>query len=120
MTASTTATMPLNSLSAGATARPLATSVDSIRTGLDADARELLSVLSRTLYLLGLGTIGTLAITGQPPLFLISLALFLFFGSCMQWGRSANPRARAEGNQSEIVTATSVRDEPFCGYEDKA
>jgi hypothetical protein len=120
MNASTTATIPLNSLSSEATASPLATSVNSIRSGLDADNRVLLSILSRTLYILVLGTIGVVASAGQPPLFFIPLALFLTFGSCLQWRRSANARARAEGNQSENVTASSVRDEPFCGYEDKA
>jgi hypothetical protein len=112
--------MPLNSQSLGTTARPLATSVDSIRSGLDADTRALLSILSRTLYLLGLGTIGVVAITGQPPLFFIPLALFLFFGSCLQWRQPAHARARAEGNESEIVAASSVNHEPFCSYEDNA
>jgi len=120
MTTLTAATMPINSQYPETTARPLVTSVDSIRSGLDADTRALLSIFSRTLYILGLGTIGVLAITGQPPLFFLPLALFLFFGSCLQWKQSANTRARAEGSQSETVTASSVRDEPFCGYEDKA
>jgi hypothetical protein len=112
--------MPLNSQSSDTTARSLATSVDSIRSDLDADDRALLSILNRTLYLLGLGTIGVVAITGQPPLFFIPLALFLLFGSSLQWRQSAKARARAEGRQSVTVTAPSVRHEPFCGYEDKA
>jgi hypothetical protein len=120
MNATPTATMPLNSQSSVSTARPLATSVDSIWTGLDADTRELLSVLGRTVYLLGLGTIGVVAVTGQPPLFFIPLALFLLFGSCMQWRPFASARARAKVARSETVAASSARHEPFCGYEDKA
>lgn len=120
MTALTTATMPLKSQSLETTARPLATLVGSIGSGLDADTRGLLSISSRTLFILGLGTIGVVSITGQPPLFFIPLALFLFFGSALQWRQSASARARVKGDQSETVTASSVRHEPFCGYEDKA
>jgi hypothetical protein len=120
MTALTTTTMPLNSQSSGTTARSLATSVDSIRSGLDADTRALLSILSRTLYLLGLGTVGVVAITGHPPLFFVPFALFLFFGSCLQWRQATNARALAEGKRSDAVSVSSTRREPFCGYEDKA
>jgi len=85
MTALTTAGMSLSSETLGTTARPTGMSVDSIHSGLDADTQALRSIFGRTLYLLGLGTIGVVAITGQPPLFFIPFALFLFFGSCLQW-----------------------------------
>jgi hypothetical protein len=120
MTALTAAKMPLSSQTIGTTANQLSASVDCISSGLDADPRALLSIFGRTLYLLGFGTIGVVAITGQPPLFFIPLALFLFFGSCLQWRQPSRVRARAEERQLETVAASSVRREPFAVYDDKS
>jgi len=52
---------------------------------LDADSREMLSILGRALFLLSLGTVAVVAMTGQLPLFFLPLGLFLFFGSVLQW-----------------------------------
>jgi hypothetical protein len=75
--------------------------VVSVRSGFDAETRAMLSILGRTLYLLALGSIGVVFITGQPPLFLFPLALFLFFGSCLQWRQSSHLQARVEANETE-------------------
>lgn len=120
MIAMNTATMPLESQYTGTSAHPLGTSVESLRSGLDTDTRALLSIFGRTLYLLGLATIGVVAITGLPPLFFMPLALFLFFGSCLQWRQASRVRACPQGRQTETDAASPARHDPFVVYEDKA
>jgi hypothetical protein len=94
-----TLTSDFSITSSGTLRSPLA----SFRSRLDADTLTLLSIFGRTMYLLGLGTIGIVTITGQPPLFLLPLALFLFFVSCLQ-RRNADTRSpdlvRIESDQS--------------------
>ena len=62
-------------------------------SNLDADSREMLSILGRTLFFLSLGTVAVVAITGQLPLFFLALGLFLFCGSAMQWRQTHAARA---------------------------
>jgi hypothetical protein len=104
--------------SAGTLRPPLA----SFRSRLDADTLTLLSIFGRTLYLLGLGTIGVVAITGQPPLFFLPLALFLFFVGCLRFGnsdaRSPSPDlARIESGQAGGSSAFSA---PLVDHDDLA
>lgn len=120
MTASTTASMPLSNQTEGTLARTLDASFDSLLSGLDSDTRALLSILAQTLFLLGLGTAGVVAITGQPPLFFIPLALFLLFGICLQWRQPSHTRVSIEGIRSTSLDASSARNQPFTGYDDKA
>jgi hypothetical protein len=65
-----------------ATDRQFGTSINSVLSQLDSDTLDLLSILGRTLFLLGLGTVGVVAITGQPPLFFLPLALFPTASEC--------------------------------------
>jgi hypothetical protein len=57
---------PLTSDFSKRSASSLRPPLASFRSRLDADTLTLLSVFGRTLYLLGLGTVGIVAITGQP------------------------------------------------------
>jgi len=61
---------------------------------LDAEGREMLSILGRTFFILGLGAAMVISFTGQLPLFFLPLGLFLLFGSALQW-RNARPRTEA-------------------------
>lgn len=120
MTALATSSMTLRNQFGGASARTAGSSFDSGLSGLDSETRALLSIFGRTLFLLGLGSAGVVAITGQPPLFFIPLALFLFFGSCLQWRQPSDTRASSEGMRSTGLVASSARSQPFTGYDDKA
>ena len=70
--------------------------VASLPYRVDADTRGILAILGRTLFLLALATTGVLTITGQPPLFLLPLALFLFFGTFLDWKQPRPAAARAK------------------------
>ena len=120
MTALTTAKTMLDSQNTDTIANPLSSTANSVRSALDSETRAFLSVLGRTLFLLGLGTIGVVAITGQPPLFFVPLAVFLFFVSCLQWRQPSPARAYAEGDTTDAVTTSSVRRESRAVYEGKA
>ena len=63
-----------------------------IRVNIDSETREILSMLGRTLFLLGLGTVGIVAITGKFPLFFLPLGVFLFFASCLPWRQTPRDR----------------------------
>lgn len=120
MTTLTATKTPFNRQSGRVPARRFSAPFDSVRSGLDSDTRALLSVLGRTLYLLGLGTIGVVAVTGQPPLFFLPLALFLFFGSCLQWRQSNQSRVRGDLRLSVGLPTSSMRSGPLADYNDIA
>ena len=91
------------------------------KSNLDADSRDMLSVLGRTLFFLSLGTVAVVAITGQLPLFFLPFGLFLFFGSALQWrqthpARAATPHRKCEGS----VSSKNVQDKPRKRYTDTA
>ena len=93
----------------------------SAESNLDAESREMLSILGRTLFFLSLGTVAVVAITGQLPLFFLPLGLFLFFGSALQW-RQTHP-ARVGTTQQKYegsVASKEVPDEPRIRYTDAA
>jgi len=120
MTALTTTSLPYNNLTGAMSAPQGVARFSSMISGLDEDSRTLASILVRTLFILGLGALGILAVTGQPPLLLLPLALFLFFGSCMQWRHPRSARAHAERGPSSGCALSFAPGGPFCGYEDKA
>lgn len=90
-------------------------------SNLDADSRDMLSVLGRTLFFLSLGTVAVVAMTGQLPLFFLPLGLFLFFGSTLQW-RQTHPARAAMAPQKwgSSVSSKKVQDEPRKRYTDRA
>lgn len=102
MTALSTTTSRFSGQTGILTDRQFGTSSNSVLSKLDGDTRDVLSILGRTLFVLGLGAVGVVAITGQPPLFFLPLALFLFFGSCLQWRQTAalRPACANSGNGS--------------------
>lgn len=73
---------------------------------LDADSKDLISILGRTLFLLGLGSIAAVAVTGQLPLFFLPLGVFLLFGSVLQW-RQLDPAQPPAPHQHRDSAATS-------------
>lgn len=90
-------------------------------SNLDADSRDMLSVLGRTLFFLSLGTVAVVTVTGQLPLFFLPFGLFLFFGSVLQWSqthpaRAATPQRKREGS----VSSKNVQDEPRKRFTDTA
>jgi len=90
-------------------------------SNLDADSRDMLSVLGRTLFFLSLGTVAVVAMTGQLPLFFLPLGLFLFFGSALQWRQTHSARAAmAPQKRESFVSSKKVRDEPRKRYTDTA
>ena len=88
---------------------------------LDPETRDVLSILGRTLFFLGLGTVAVVAVTGQLPLFFVPLGLFLFFGSALQWrqSRRADERAVRLGCGASD-TSRAKRDERRMSYTDTA
>ncbi len=74
--------------------RDHSTSVDAIKSAslgelvvghLDAEQRAMLDVLGRTFFLLALGALAIVTVSGDFPWFLLPLGLFLFFGCCLSW-----------------------------------
>ena len=83
-------------------------------SNLDADSRDMLSVLGRTLFFLSLGTVAVVAITGQLPLFFLPFGLFLFFGSALQWRQTHPARlGMTQQKRKSYVPSKQVRDEPL-------
>jgi len=119
-TLSTTAKLPFNTHS-----HSLYTSLpnrfaDAIASSFDSDARAMISIFGRTLFLLGLGTIGIVATTGQPPLFFLPLALFLFAMSAMQWGRPAKVRVSDKREKEAVCMNSPKTSKMVVGYDDMA
>jgi len=91
------------------------------KSNLDADSRDMLSVLGRTLFFLSLGTVAVVAITGQLPLFFLPFGLFLFFGSALQWRQSRRADDSAERLECGASGTLQVtRDERRMSYTDTA
>lgn len=88
---------------------------------LDPETRDVLSILGRTLFFLGLGTVAVVAVTGKLPLFFVPLGLFLFFGSAVQWRQS---RRAGESEVRRVCGASdrsqAMRDERRMSYTDTA
>jgi len=53
--------------------------------GLDVEQKGMLEILGRTFFLLALGALAILVVSGDFPWFLLPLGLFLFFGCCLSW-----------------------------------
>jgi len=88
---------------------------------LNADSREMLSILGRTFYFLGLGTVAVVAVTGQLPLFFLPLGLFLFFGSALRWRRPHPARAATTQQECEgSVSSNEAQNESRTRYTDTA
>lgn len=88
---------------------------------LDAETREALSILGRTLFFLGLGTVAVIAVTGKLPLFFVPLGLFLLFGSALQWRQSRSAEESAvRSKRGAPVTSQAMRDERRMSYTDTA
>lgn len=86
----------------------------SAESNLDADTRDMISVLGRTLFFLSLGTVAVVAFAGQLPLFFLPLGLFLFFGSALQWRQTHPARAgitqqKREGSDSSKMVLDRPR-----------
>ena len=88
---------------------------------LDPETKDVLSILGRTLFFLGLGTVAVVAVTGKLPLFFVPLGLFLFFGSALQWRQS---RRAGESEVRRVCGAAdrsqAMRDERRMRYTDTA
>lgn len=70
------------------------THIDAVKTSylgelvvghLDAEQRAMLGILGRTFFLLALGALAIVIVSGDFPWFLLPLGLFLFFGCCLSW-----------------------------------
>ena len=82
-------------------------------SNLDSDSREMLSILGRTLFFLGLGTIVVITITGDLPMFFVPLGLFLLLGSAMQWKQAQTADAATRGQRRELAYASKrAQDDP--------
>jgi fatty acid desaturase len=59
----------------------------SAPAGLGRDARELLTLFCPFLAILALAAVAVIVVSGQFPWFVLPLAVFFFFASCLPWKR---------------------------------
>ena len=100
---------------------PAKTGAVSAHPNLDPETKDMLSILGRTLFFLGLGTVAVVAATGKLPFFFVPLGLFLFFGSALQWRQSTHAHAGATRLYCGVsATSQATRDERRMSYTDTA